>query len=228
MKKHACALILTATLLLTAASPIPAEEPSTEAITEEIGKALAAHDINVREQDSESSLVIGVVSEGEAVNVISSGEYWTHITYPVSEDTLLDGYARTELLDFDYVETEDLETENEEETETETELPPLTSNEAISYFNVYRKDGKVERSITKEIVGDTDCSVAEIILATVKIDLECLGSDFDGDAYRFLIKGNYTLNDEYGMFKEQKRFDAVYEIDMYSRNGKLVDFEVVD
>ncbi len=230
MKKVFLTPIIMVAGILAISFSIPAEEQLTEAITEEMSKALVVFDMNIREQDNESSPVIGVVSEGTIVNVISSEKYWTHISYSVSDDMLLEGYIRTEALDFENIDFEevDIETDTEAETETETELSPLSMADARAQFKYDREYEIVENSIREAIVGSTDCSVRELVLATVKMDPECMKKDYDGDAFRFLIKGNYTLDDEYGMFKEQKRFDAVYAIGIYSRNRTLEEFKTVD
>ena len=242
MKKIILVLVMLMVMVLIIATTVsaskhdkgsPAEkEQSTEVVEEEKTLAQITDPVNVRVDAKENSEIIGVIERGEIVEVIATEGAWTHIKKTGPEDDILDGYVYTTFLNFDPIvsesayETESIE--NEAETETETEITPLSLWEVRKQFDYYREYGYVQDAISQKITGGTDWKVRELVLATIKMDQGGLKYDYMGDAYGFIIKGNYTLDDEYGMFKEQKRFEAIYVISIYSGKGKLESFYTVD
>jgi len=78
-------------------------EESTEADSSSAssGTATALSGVNVRSEGSTNGSILGVLYQGQEVNVVQKGDEWTQISYSDSSSgSTITGYVATEYLDF--------------------------------------------------------------------------------------------------------------------------------
>ena len=104
------------------------------------------------------------------------------------------------------------------EKATEAKLVAVQTEEVFNeekaqrMFDSYMNSGEVEREIKKKLAtgGKT---VRRLEIASSTLDRNKMYSyTSTHDSYGFIIKGNYSLDDEYGSFFERGNFEAIYII----------------